>query len=188
MPDFAPLISGCQRDDPAAQRGLYDALAPEMLGISLRYSRSRSDAEDSLQIAFVKIFERIGQYRGDGPFVGWVRRVVVTTALTVWRSKAAREDAAVTSWEDVPDMARTDGSALDQLSVQEIMNLIDTLPPGYRHVLNLYAVEGYTHPEIATMLGIAEGTSKSQLARARRLLESRLAALRHVSVPSFSKS
>jgi RNA polymerase sigma-70 factor (ECF subfamily) len=174
MPTLEELIAGCQRGQPAAQRGLYERLAYKLMGVALRYSRSRAEAEDTLQQAFLKIFTRIDQYRSNGPFEAWARRIVVNTALHAWHSRKSQDEAANLSWDDVPEPASDDGNILDQLSADDVVALINTLPLGYRTVLNLYAIEGYSHQEIGELLGISEGTSKSQLARARRLLESKL--------------
>ncbi len=164
------LIGRCRRGEPVAQRRLYDLLAPRLLVVARRYSRSDADAEDALQRAMLNILTRLDQWKQTGPFEAWARRVTVNTALDYWR----RADPKAISWDDAPDVATTEPTAFDQLSADDLLALLDTLPPGYRTVLNLYAIEGYSHAEIGALLGIAEGTSKSQLARARALLEKKL--------------
>ena len=164
------LVARCRRGEPAAQEQLYRKLAPRLLGVARRYSRSDPDAEDALQRAMLNILTRLAQWQQQGSFEAWARRITVNTALDGWR----RADPRAISWDDAPDMANPDPTPLDQLSADDLLALLDTLPPGYRTVLNLYAIEGYSHPEIAALLGIAEGTSKSQLARARALLARKL--------------
>ena len=164
------LVARCRRGEPAAQEQLYRKLAPRLLGVARRYSRSDPDAEDALQRAMLNILTRLAQWQQQGPFEAWARRITVNTALDGWR----RADPRAISWDDAPDVANPDPTSLDQLSADDLLALLDTLPPGYRTVRNLYAIEGYSHPEIAALLGIAEGTSKSQLARARALLARKL--------------
>ena len=182
-PPLAPvdeaLLAACRRGESAAQHQLYKRLSYNLMGVCLRYCPSRAEAEDALQNTFVKIFTRLDQFRGQGPFEGWARRIAVTTSLHALEQHRLRHpgpsgDALEAQAADLP---AAEPSALDQLAADDLLALLATLPPGYRAVLNLYAVEGYSHQEIAALLGIAEGTSKSQLARARRYLETRLAAL-----------
>ncbi|MCC2545385.1 sigma-70 family RNA polymerase sigma factor [Hymenobacter sp. BT175] len=174
MPKIEEILEGCRRGNASAQRALYEALAYRLLGVCLRYCPSRAEAEDALQNTFVKIFTRLDQYTGQGPFEAWARRIAVTTSLTAYhRHRQRGQQVEAEEAESVPCPEPT---ALDQLSAAELVALLNTLPPGYRTVLNLYAIEGYTHAEISELLGISEGTSKSQLFRARRLLEERLLA------------
>ena len=173
------LLAGCRRGEEAAQLRLYNHLAYGLMGVCLRYCPSRAEAEDALQNTFVKIFTRLDQYRGDGPFEAWARRVAVHTALHAAEQHRLRHPTgfgAETLDEYADDLPSPDPSALDQLAADDLLRHLAALPPGYRTVLNLYAIEGYSHAEIAGLLGIAEGTSKSQLARARHLLAQRLRA------------
>ena len=171
------LLAACRRGESAAQHQLYRLLAYRLMGVCLRYCPNRTEAEDALQNTFVKIFTRLDQYRGQGPFEAWARRIAVTTSLHALEQYRLRHPTPHTNADDLaPDLPSAEPSALDQLAADDLLALLATLPPGYRTVLNLYAVEGYSHQEISGLLGIAEGTSKSQLARARRLLETRLAA------------
>lgn len=181
QPTIDDLVADCRRGVPSAQRALYERLAYRLMGVCLRYCPSRAEAEDALQMTFVKIFTRLDQFRGDGPFEAWARRVAVTTSLHAYekhRQRAPHVDA-----DEAADVAHPDGTPLDRLSAEEVVQLINTLPVGYRTVLNLYAIEGYSHQEIGELLGISEGTSKSQLSRARRLLEERLLANNNYSMP-----
>lgn len=144
----------------------------------MRYCSSRTEAEDALQVTFVKIFTRLEQYRGQGPFEAWARRIAVTTSLNAYQQQ--RQHIPLEA-EEVTTLAHPDGTPFDQLSAEDIIRLMHQLPPGYRTVLNLYAIEGYSHAEISDLLGISEGTSKSQLSRARRLLEERMLVPTHSS-------
>ncbi|WP_375417617.1 RNA polymerase sigma factor [uncultured Hymenobacter sp.] len=188
MPPAAPtavsetLLARCRRHEGAAQLQLYNQLASSLMGVCLRYCPSRVEAEDALQNTFVKIFTRLDQYRGDGPFEAWARRIAVHTALHGTEQHRRRHAATAGTFGDHSEefaarLPSAEPSALDQLAAADLLALLQTLPPGYRTVLNLYAVEGYAHAEIAALLGISEGTSKSQLARARHLLQRRLASL-----------
>ncbi|RSK45330.1 RNA polymerase sigma factor [Hymenobacter rigui] len=171
------LVEGCRRGRPAAQRGLYERLGYQLMGVCLRYCPSREEAEDALQLTFVKIFTRLDQFRNQGPFEAWARRIAVTTSLNLWHQ--SRQRGQQLEVEEATDVHHPDGTPFDQLSADDLVRLINTLPPGYRTVLNLYAIEGYSHAEIGELLGISEGTSKSQLSRARRLLEERLTQQAH---------
>ncbi|SNC66121.1 RNA polymerase sigma-70 factor, ECF subfamily [Hymenobacter gelipurpurascens] len=166
------ILDGCRRGKPAAQRALYDKLGYQLMGVCLRYCPSRVEAEDALQLTFVKIFSRLDQFRGQGPFEAWARRIAVTTSLNLWHQQQLRGTQVDSN--EAAELQHPDGTPFDELSADDLIRLINALPPGYRAVLNLYAVEGYTHAEIGELLGISEGTSKSQLFRARRLLEERL--------------
>lgn len=166
-----PVLVGCRRGDPSAQRRLYELLAPRLLVVCRRYSHSDADAEDALQRAMFRILTRLDQWRGQGAFEAWARRVAVNVALDGWRSDELRPTV---SWEAVAEPASAEPTPLERLSADDLLAVLDTLPPGYRMILNLYAIEGYAHAEIAALLGISEGTSRSQLARARTLLEKKL--------------
>ncbi len=136
----------------------------------LRYAHSRADAQDILQEAFIRIFERLDQYQGNGVLEGWLRRVVVTTAVNHYHTELRywKRNVELTEANHVT----TDGNdLLSQLSANELLVLINRLPTGYRMVLNLYCIEGYSHAEIAAQLGIEERSSSSQLHKARRMLQ-----------------
>lgn len=187
-PPIAPvdeaLLAACRRGESAAQHRLYQKLAYRLMGVCLRYCPNRAEAEDALQNTFVKIFTRLDQYRGQGPFEAWARRIAVTTSLHALEQHRLRHPGPGTGLDELAgDQPSAEPSALEQLAADDLLALLATLPPGYRTVLNLYAVEGYSHQEIAELLGIAEGTSKSQLARARRLLETRLAGHQYSQLP-----
>ena len=170
QPSVEQLLAGCLRGESAAQTAFYGRFAPELFGVCLRYAHSRADAQDILQEGFIRVFERLGQYQGNGALEGWLKRVLVTTAvnhyhaeLRYWQRNVELTDAAHVT---------ADGNdALGQLSAAELLALISQLPTGYRLVLNLYCVEGYSHAEIGEQLGIDERTSSSQLHKARRQLQ-----------------
>ena len=172
------LLAACRRGEEAAQFELYNRLAYGLMGVCLRYCSSQAEAEDALQNTFVKLFARLDQYRGDGPFEAWARRVAVHTSLHAVEQHRLRHPPRARTAAESPsafptDLPSPEPSALDALALDDLLAHLAALPSGYRTVLNL-AIEGYSHPEIAQLLGISEGTSKSQLARARQLLAHRL--------------
>jgi RNA polymerase sigma-70 factor (ECF subfamily) len=171
------LLAACRRGEESAQFQLYNQLSYSLMGVCLRYCSSRAEAEDALQNTFVKLFTRLDQYRGDGPFEAWARRVAVHTALHAVAQHRLRHptNTGADELDDyAADLPSLEPSALDTLAADDLLRHLAALPTGYRTVINLYAIEGYSHPEIAQLLGISEGTSKSQLARARQLLAQRL--------------
>jgi RNA polymerase sigma-70 factor (ECF subfamily) len=162
------LIKGCLEGDRRAQEYLYQRFSPKMYGVCLRYAGKAEDAQDILQDGFVKVFKNLHMYRGDGSFEGWVRRIFVNTAIEHYR----RQVNLYPVTENHENLLETkELSAFDSLSVKDLVQIIQQLSPGYRTVFNLYVVEGYSHKEIAEMIGISEGTSKSQLARAKGVLQ-----------------
>lgn len=168
QPKEQDLILLCVKGDAKAQKQLYDQYSKLMFGICLRYSNTYDEAKDILQDGFVKVFTRIGQFSFQGSFEGWMKRVFVNTALEYYRSQKNHmyhEDVNAAFEQPHHDYT------IDRISRKEILDMIQCMAPGYRNVLNLYIIEGYSHAEIAEMLGINEGTSKSQLSRARILLQ-----------------
>lgn len=178
---IATLIEGCRRGDRRFQRELVDRFSPRLYAIARRYLPDEAHAQDVLQDSLVKILTRIEQYQGSGSFEGWMRQVVVGTALNRLDRKWMRREVCK---ETVYLDGSVDPFVLDDLSTQDIMACVRELPEGYRHVFNLYAIEGYRHREIAQMMGISEATSRTHYARARALLRSVLTSpkfgLRHV--------
>lgn len=165
------IIDGCKKGSRKAQQQLYEAYSGYMLGVCCRYVGSRQEAEDIMIEGFMKVFTKIGQYREAGSFEGWIRRIMINEALGyLRRHKSMYVDVDVTVAEREPDYGILAGS----LEADDLMKMVQTLPVGYRTVFNLYAIEGYTHREIADQLGIRENTSKSQLSRARALLQQKL--------------
>lgn len=162
------LIKGCLRRDPGAQQQLFDLYSSKMYGICYRYVKHAMQAEDILVMAFTKVFERISQYKGEGNFEGWVRRIMINEALTYLRkSRTMYLEADLDQADCKPDYNRLS----DHLEAEDLLKMIATLPPGYGLVFNLYAIDGYSHKEIGEQLGISENTSKSQLSRARAYLQ-----------------
>ena len=162
------LISGCISGDRKMQRELYERYSAKMFGVCLRYAGSTEEAEDILQEGFIKVFRKIGSYRGEGSFEGWIRRIFVNTAIEQFRRKTYMQP--ITEREE-NSVEATYVSVLDNLAEKDIVKLVQQLSPGYRTVFNMYVVEGYTHRQIADALGISEGTSKSQLSRAKIILQ-----------------
>lgn len=162
------LVEGCLRGDRAAQRELYNRFAPKMYGLCLRYAANAEEAEDVLQEGFIKVFRKMDSFRSEGSFEGWMRRIFVNTAIEQYRKRMYLQP--VTEHEE----ASLEGnylSVLDNLAERDIIKLVQKLSPGYRTVFNMYVVEGYSHKQIAEHLGISEGTSKSQLSRAKQILQ-----------------
>jgi len=165
-------IKKCIEGDRGAQEKLYSFYAPRLHGICLRYTTTMFEAEDIFQEAFVKIFRQLGNYKWEGSFDGWVRRIVVNTAIDHYKANMKKNNHV--------HLELLEESNLDYLALPHDMNdddlvlILTKLPEGYRLVFNLYAIEGYSHKEIATMLNITEGTSKSQLSKARKYIQSLL--------------
>ena len=170
----AELIEGCRQNERAAQKALYEQMAGKMYSLCCRYVKDRLEAEDVLITAFTKMFERIDQFKGEGSFEGWVRKIIVNEALSYLRKNKSMYLATEIEVADHgPDFENMDS----QLEAEDLLKLIAALPAGYRIVFNLYAIDGYTHKEIAAQLGISENTSKSQLSRARSYLQNKLLEL-----------
>lgn len=164
----AQLVKALQKADPKAQWQVYEKYSSRMLGVCMRYVGDRMSAEDVLVEGFMRVFDRIDQFKSEGSLEGWIRRVMVNEALGYLRQrKRLLDDVDLDEAHGVPDSSPMDHS----LETQELMNIIEGLPTGYRTVFNLYAIEGYSHAEIADLLSISESTSKSQLHRARALLQ-----------------
>ena len=162
------LISDCLAGKPSAQKALYERFSRKMMGVCMRYADSYEEAQDVLQDAFVKVFEKLGTYSGNGSFEGWVRRIFVNTSLDHYRkSKMERQ------MQDIDDVGYALASGEDIISditANDMLEILKKIPPGYRMVFNLYVIEGYSHKEIAEELNITENTSKSQFSRARTFL------------------
>jgi RNA polymerase sigma factor (sigma-70 family) len=162
------LIKGCIAGDRKFQETLYNIHSRKMYAVCLRYCPDTDDAQDVLQDGFVKVFRNLEKYRGEGSFEGWLRRIFVNTAIEHYRKKtnlSSINDMVEASFED------DSWSALDKLAEKDILNIVKKLSPGYRSVFNMYVVEGYSHKDIGEILNISEGTSKSQLARAKGILQ-----------------
>ena len=162
------LIHGCLEGNRRMQEELYRRFSPRMYAVCLRYAGNTEEAEDILQEGFLKVFKKMDSFRSEGSFEGWMRRIFVNTAIEHFRRK--RYLLPVTEREENTIEGKY-LSVLDDLAARDIMALVQELSPGYRTVFNMYVVEGFTHKEIADILGISEGTSKSQLSRAKVILQ-----------------
>ena len=165
------IVRGCQEDKPGAQRELYDMFRSKMFGICLRYAGNHEDAEDILQEGFLKVFEKINQFAFKGAFEGWIRRIMVNTALEKYRLHYRQ----VSLNETIAEIETSnDNDIISEIDVNELVKMIQDLSPRYRIVFNLFAIEGYSHKEISEILEISEGTSKSNLSRARTILQEKV--------------
>lgn len=170
------LIKRCVKKDIRAQKQLYEKYAPLMMSVCIRYVGDRDLAQDILQDGFIKLFSKIHTYSGSGSFIGWMRRIFVNTALEYLRRNDVFKFS--TDIDTAYYIESSEESALDKLSAEELMNCIAELPNGFRTVFNMYAIEGYSHAEIAKKLGIQEGTSRSQYARAKIILQQKIIKLK----------
>jgi RNA polymerase sigma factor (sigma-70 family) len=163
------LISGCLKGKLDLQKELFNRYSGKMLGVCRRYSRNYDDSKDILQDAFIKIFKNLSEFRNEGSLEGWIRKIVVHTALNYYRKSSFKNEK--TGLDKQQASAEIEPAAFESLNAQDIIAAISTLPDGYRMVFNLYAIEGYSHKEIAEMLDIDESTSRSQLFKARNTLK-----------------
>jgi len=177
------LIEGCCNNDQSSQKQLFERFSGRMLVVGMRYTKSRFEAEDILQEAFIKVFEQIKKFRRECPLEQWIKRIVINTALKQNRSKLYLHPAVDvdTLSEVIPEVELT----LSNFHFQELLEVIRRLPTRCQIIFNLYAIEGYSHQEIANLLNIQEGTSKSQYARARMLLQSMLQRNKDVNYEQF---
>lgn len=173
------IIEGCARHERRAQRELYRRYSRSLLGICIRYAGDRAEAEDILQESFLKIFFRISDFSGTGSFEGWMKKVVVNTAITHYHMNL-KHRYHVDIDEYISVETGDSGFEEDFFTAEELLMVLEELPRGYRLVFNLYAVEGYKHREIADMLGIDQNTSKSQYSRAKAVIRARLTQLRKI--------
>jgi RNA polymerase sigma factor (sigma-70 family) len=167
--DTYALVKDCLKGRPAAQQQLYAQFAPSMLSVCYRYTKSMADAEDVLQEGFVKVFRNLHQFRNEGELGGWIRRIMVTTAIN-YLKRNARYSSELFFADDHMHVVSEESHPEVRMEAKELAELIRQLPPGYQAIFNLYAVEGFSHVEIGGILGIKESTSRSQYARARALL------------------
>jgi RNA polymerase sigma factor (sigma-70 family) len=169
------LIEKCKVTDRKAQELLYKQFASKMLAVCLRYATDKMEAEDMLQNGFIRVFQKINDYRGDGSFEGWMRRIMVNSSIEYYRKH--HKMMQMVDIEESGYEQSVNASAASSLEAKDLLLLIQQLPAGYRMVFNLYAIEGYSHREIAEIAGITEGASKSQLSRARNLLKQKIEQL-----------
>jgi RNA polymerase sigma-70 factor, ECF subfamily len=165
------LINGCRKRHRQAQRELYDWLAPKMLALCRRYIKDVNEAESVMITGFMKVLDKIDQFSGEGNFEGWVRRIMVNESLLyIRKNKGMYIEVDIEYADNKPNYAL----ASENLEVDDLVNLINGLPIGYRTVFNMFAIEGYSHKEIGVTLSISENTSKSQLSRARKMLQKQI--------------
>lgn len=166
------LIDGCLNNDRKAQKLLYEKYSSKMFGVCMRYAKSKEEAEDILSDSFVQVFVKLSSFKREGSFEGWIRRIVVNTSITAYRNnlKFNLNDEI----SEVHQLSDDNETAIDLLNVQQIKSIIQQMPDGYRMIFNLYVIEGYNHREIAELIGINEGTSKSQFSKAKKWLQNRL--------------
>lgn len=172
------LIDSCIKGDRASQKAIYDRLAPRMFPLCMRYIGDREAAEDVLQDGFITLFTRLKDFKGEGSFEGWARKIFVTTALMELRKKDALKMSE--ELETVRGMKADLPSQGQNIGYKELMKLVMELPTGFRTVFNMYAVEGYSHKEIGEILGISESTSRTQLSRARTMLQNKIKEIENV--------
>lgn len=178
MQRLEEIIARCRKMEKKAQRRLYNMYAPLFFGIALRYGQRKQDAEDILQDAFVKIFTRINQYNEKGSFEGWMKKILINTAISHYRLSQKHDYHKDINAVSETSLKNFDLDKDSDFTKEELLNTINSLPDGFRLVFNLYAIEGYKHREIADMLDISTGTSKSQYSRARTLLQFKLLELK----------
>ena len=170
--DEESLIAGCIKGNQMAQKALFDSFSPKFFALCLRYMKSSDDAEDVLQEGMVKIFTKLPEYKGKGSFEGWMRRIIVNTCLDqIRKNQKLKLDVSIDKEEYKLSM---NANILENMSANELIEEIKKMPPGYRVVFNMFAIEGYSHQEIAEKLGVKESTSKSQYLRARAYLKERI--------------
>jgi RNA polymerase sigma-70 factor (ECF subfamily) len=171
--------------DRQMQEELYNRFSGKMYAVCLRYANNADDAQDLLQEGFIKVYRNLHRFRAEGSFEGWIRRVFVNSSIEHFRKKSLQLSRV--SEKEESTIGDTDISALDSLAEKDIIRLVQELSPGYRTVFNLYVVEGFSHKEIADQLGISEGTSKSQLARARTILQKKVTHYLSETRKSFTR-
>lgn len=175
------ILQGCLKNQAVAQQELYSRYSPKMLSVCYRFARNREDAEDMLQEGFIRVFTQIHQFQSKGSFEGWIRRIIVHTCINhLKKHKRFNESVDITQAQGV--QVRED-SVPSIIQVKQVIECIRMLPIGYRTVLNLFAIEGYSHREIANMLDIEESTSRSQYTRSKAMLEKILVQKRIILQP-----
>lgn len=169
------LVKKCIEGDNRAQKKLFDLFAPKLFGVCLRYMKDHDLAQDTLQDGFVKIFTKLSDYNGKGSFEGWMRRITVNTCLDQLRKDQKLK--VNTPIDDVSFLVKDNHRIEEELTAKDLLKLVESLPDGYRVVFNMFAIEGYSHKEIAEQLNISENTSKSQFSRAKSHLRRKLIEL-----------
>ncbi|MCD4683806.1 MAG: sigma-70 family RNA polymerase sigma factor [Bacteroidales bacterium] len=179
------IVEGCIAGKRRAQNQLYQKYAPGMFGVCLRYCKNIAEAEDILQEGFIKVFKNVKKYRKEGSFEGWIRRIMVNSAITHFNKNKIHFEEIDEEKMESPEEAETN-ETFAPVDQEILLNLIQNMPEGYRMVLNLYVFEGYNHKEISDILNISENTSKSQLSKARKYLKNKLEEINKVKTASFA--
>lgn len=180
QPNIEELITYSLRGDRFAQKSLFEHFAGRMMSLCHRYAKDKQEAEDILQEGFIKVFKNLKNYKGKGSFEGWIRTIIVNTALNKRSKLSFTREKSVEEAELYEE--GYEPSIISKLSADEILKIINKLPEGYKIVFNLYAIEGYSHKDIAELLGIEEGTSRSQLAKARKMLKEKITSLTSIAI------
>lgn len=170
------LVQRCLQNDKQAYEVFYKRFSPKMYGVCMRFAKNQMEADDILQEGFIKVYLNLKSFRNEGSLEGWIRRTIVNTAINQYKKNTKYQND--TDIENANVVQYQYASAIDNISVEELLAIVQELPVGYRMVFNLNVIEGYTHREIAELLGISENTSKSQLSRARQTLQRKLAELK----------
>ena len=166
------LVNECVSGKVSAQKTFYERFARKMMGVCLRYASSYEEAQDVLQDGFIKVFNNLDRYQNKGSLEGWVRRIMVNTSLDAYRkNKKHQQDVGM---DQVEYLVEDKTYIIEDIQADDLLKLVQSIPEGYRVVFNLYAIEGYSHKEIAERLGVTESTSKSQYSRAKKLLRQML--------------
>jgi RNA polymerase sigma-70 factor (ECF subfamily) len=173
------LIKGCIKENAQCQRMLFEQYAGKMMSVCLRYANDSMEAEDIMQDGFIKVFQYLHQFKFEGSFEGWIRRIIVNTAIRHLEKKKIQFKDIDESGAHVPKL---DPYAYSHLGQDDLLKLINQLPEGYKVVFNLNVIEGYSHEEIAEMLHIQPGTSRSQLVKARKMLQQQIIQLQKIAV------
>ena len=179
LPD-QKLVELCLKKNPKALDELYNRLSSKMFGVCLRYAKNRDDAQDLLHDGFVKVFTGLHEYKGNGSLEGWIRRIMVNTAINFYKRKAGRFFGLTDEEEE--NIVGYNEDAIEQISTKELLHFINEMPDGYRLVFNMHVIEGYKHVEISELLGISEATSKTQFMKARRYLMKKVKQLEYENV------
>ena len=173
------LIEGALRGEESASRALFERYAPMLMGVCQRYCRTQAEAEDALQDAFIRLFDKLPMYGFQGSFAGWARRLTVNVALKTYQRKRFQMEQS--GLDNLPERGGAPTAYAD-LGEQELLKMVQALPDGYRLVFNLYAIEGYSHKEIAERLGIQEASSRSQLLKARKVLQRQIERRQRIAI------
>ena len=173
------LLAGCLKKNADAQKALFAKYGERMMGLCLRYAGSREEAQDYLQEGFIKVFDKLGQFNGSGALGGWISAIMVNTALVQLRKK--KREGYSEDIDDVYDLSTNDYDVLDKMSADELMGLVSSMPTGYRTVFNLFAIDGFSHKEIAEKLEISESTSKTQFHKAKAYMKKQIEELNSIS-------